>query len=197
MTAFWIVNSEKKTNTHISKPDLYFAVTSPQYTVSMHGYVSYSPETASKYSLVITNQRDSLIMYEGSDSFGECHSETLVSLHPASPCGRHKSELRQDFQSSVFLCCLISISSLFLSFRPPSRAALQLWPHFLGPFPAFCLNPADSTATQVTHEYCIIVRNSSSAWSIFFFFLWNGVCVAEFKCQQDQNTPAIIKLVFS
>lgn len=124
MTAFWIVNSEKKTNTHISKPDLYFAVTSLQYTVSMHGYVSYSPETASKYSLVITNQRDSLIMYEGSDSFGECHSETLVSLHPASPCGRHKSELRQDFQSSVFLLPYLHLLSLPVIQTPfQSRAA--------------------------------------------------------------------------
>lgn len=124
MTAFWIVNSEKKTNTHISKPDLYFSVTSLQYTVSMHGYVSYSPETASKYSLVITNQRDSLIMYEGSDSFGECHSESLVSLHPASPCGRHKSELRQDFQSSVFLLPYLHLLSLPVIQTPfQSRAA--------------------------------------------------------------------------
>lgn len=51
-------------------------------------------------------------MYEGSDSFGECHSETLVSLHPASPCGRHKSELRQDFQSSVFLLPYLHLLSL-------------------------------------------------------------------------------------
>lgn len=90
----------------------------------MHGYVSYSPETASKYSLVITNQRDSLIMYEGSDSFGECHSETLVSLHPASPCGRHKSELRQDFQSSVFLLPYLHLLSLPVIQNPfQSRAA--------------------------------------------------------------------------
>lgn len=109
-------------------------------------------------------------MYEGSDSFGECHSEALVLLHPASQSGQRMSELRQDFQSSVFLLPYLHLLSLPVIQTPfqSHAAALTSLPQ---PFPAFCLNPADSNSAQVTHESDIIVQEFDSAWGVFFFFL--------------------------
>lgn len=70
-------------------------------------------------------------------------------------------------------CFLISISSLFLSFRPPSRATLQLWPHFLRHF----LPPAPTLLTPgQQNEVSTIQHNCSETWlssvdPLFFAFL--------------------------
>lgn len=67
-------------------------------------------------------------------------------------------------------CCLISISSLFLLFRPPSRATPQLWPHFLWHF----LPPARTLLTPgQQNEVSIVLHNCSKTWlsSVDPFFL--------------------------
>lgn len=51
-------------------------------------------------------------MDEWSDSFGECHLKTLIF----SPCSTSQSWSR--IFKAVSSCCLISISSFFLPFRP-------------------------------------------------------------------------------
>lgn len=57
------------------------------------------------------------MMHEASDSFGERYSETFVSL-PLPPRTGRTSQSRSQIFKAVSSCWLISISSLFLSFRP-------------------------------------------------------------------------------
>lgn len=83
-------------------------------------------------------------------------------------------------------CCLISNSSLFLSFRPPSRATLQLWPHFLWHF----LPPADTKRG----EHCA-TQNWLSSVDLFFFFLpfWSSN-ISETRLQHRQTCSLAVSV---
>ncbi len=111
-----------------------------------------------------------------------------LSLSPLPP---HKVDTSQSW-GRIFKagssCCLISISSLFLSFTTPSRAMLQLWPHFLCHF-----LPSAWTLlklSQVMHLYYIIVQKLASDGLILFFLFWSRVCVkmsARPECTTDNK----------
>lgn len=116
-------------------------------------------------------------MYEGSDSFGECHSF------------RWHNSIRGRIFKVASSCCLISISSLFLSFRPPSRATPQLWPHILRHF----LPPARTLLTpRPQKELSFVLHSCSKTWlssvDASFFALGSVNISARPECTRDDKT---------
>lgn len=124
-------------------------------------------------------------MYEGSDSFGECHSESPRLSAPCHPTRATQVRVEAGFSKQSLPVALSPspLSSCHSDRFQSHAAALTSLPR---PFPAFCLNPAGSTLAQVMNSYYIIVQKLEMGRAVFFPPLLKS-CE-----QQDQNTLQII-----
>lgn len=112
-------------------------------------------------------------MYEGSDSFGEWHSE--IPVHPASPCRRHKSELRQDFESRLFLLPYLCVRSLpvIQTPLPEPRHSSDLTSSAISCLllEPYCLNAG--TGDSLLLHYCA----NNLLCSVFYYFVFEVISV--------------------
>lgn len=161
---------------------MYFAVASPWMSLGLCLAASCCGGPPINIAL---KPEEFLIIYEGSENV--IQKPFSLSFSPTPSMQATQVKVETGFFKVAYSCCVISISSLFLSFRPPSRATVQLWPHFLCLFRPSAHTPADSTPAQVMHLYCV---SSAQSILLFFFSFLNSGSV---KMSADQSASEMIK----